>query len=254
MSLLVADFQAFSDAPCLSKLLAEQAGSARPVFQVDPVGVISAAQAYLPVAELAAGAAAEFLAAGTAGQVTVIGHCSASGLALRIGRLLAADRDVSVLLVQPTWPDDEHVRIRFGEYLANVKGGDRPCPDTSGDPVTCLAEMEQVLRDALIGLARSMGLGSSAEPFLDLLTWYRAWLSFLLACRNDRPDDGDDAGWPGGLAAVQVLTDAASAVEVPWIGASRWQRRQVLGPGQGATATPELAGVVLSMIAGGCRR
>jgi hypothetical protein len=241
--ILVADFQPFSDAPCLSGLLAGLAGAARPVYQVDAVGALSAGQAYLSVSALAAASVREFLADDPGGQVTVVGHCSAAALALHIARLLAPGRDVVAVLVQPTWPDDEHVRIRFGEFLANVNAGDPPCPDLDAEPAACVAEMERVLREALIELAESMDLGSSADPFLDLLTWYRAWLSFLLACKNDSP--GGEGAWP---AAVRVLTDAVGVAEVPGQSADRWQSCPVLQPGQGTTATPELAGLVLAQV------
>lgn len=251
---IVADFEAFSDAPNLGRLLADRNGG-RPVYQIDPVGVLSEDQRYVSVPDLAAACADAFLAAGPAqGRVFVVGYCSAAGLSLHIARRLASSRPITVLLVRPSWPDDEHVTVRFAQFQANIGTSSRPCPDLDGDPAEAVSAMEQVLKDQLVDLAESMGLGTSAEPFLDLLTRYRAWLAFLLACRNDSPADRR-----AHTAVVKVLTDTPAGTVIPGLSPDVYQVCPLPdlgahdhgpdGAGQGNAASPELAEVVLAQIA-----
>lgn len=207
---LVADFQAFSSAPRLSQLVSDRAAG-RPVYQVDPLGALSQDRPYVSLAGLAATAVGSFARSAPAdGRVFVIGYCSAAALSLHIATLLASSREAAVILLRPSWPDTELIKNQFATLAANLGASHRPCPELDGDPDGCVARMEDVLRAELEALATSQGLDGSSDAFLELLLTYRSWLAFLLACRNDSP-----SAWPGGAAAVTVLTEAPGSVTVP---------------------------------------
>src|SRR5260370_28018277 len=106
---LVAAFQALTTAPRLSRLLSSRA-EGHPVYQIDPVGVLSGDQLYVPLQDLAAACVEEFLASGPPdGRVFIAGYCSASALSLHVARLLEEFRDVTGILGTPAWPDEQHV-------------------------------------------------------------------------------------------------------------------------------------------------
>lgn len=235
--ILVADFQAMSMAPRLSEMLREQLAG-RAVFQLDPIGVLSGPRRYLPMPELAAAGAAEFRAAGAdRGDVLVIGHCSAAPLALRVAAELASTRTVTAVLVNPSWPDDEHVAAKFAEFLAKFGPGPYPAPELSGDPDEVVASLERVFQDKIAALAASRGISSTAGAFTDLILWYRAWLAFVLAGRNDQPLE------PGRWPAVTVLSDAAPRVAVPGLDRDAYSVREISPQPVGA-ATAELSQIV----------
>jgi hypothetical protein len=103
--------------------------------------------------------------------------------------------------------------------------------------------MEQLFREQIAVLAASKGLSGSAGAFSDLLAWYRAWLAFLLASRNDVSTDH-----AAGQAAVTVLSDSLPAVTVP--GRAREACRMQQVPAQSAgTVTRELAEIVAAHVA-----
>jgi thioesterase domain-containing protein len=242
--ILVADFQAFSTAPRLSQLLSERAED-HPVYQIDPVGILSGDMLYLSLSGLAAASADEFLSSGPAdGPVFVVGHCSAAAVAMHVAKALERSRQVTVILLQPAWPGKERVRARFAEFAVKLEGADHSCPDLDGDPWESVARMEQALREYLAAMAASRGLDGSANSFSALLTWYRAWLAFLLACGNDRP-----AARATAAAAVKVLVGAAAEVAVPGLSPDAYQvvRVPVLGEEEDV-ATPELAETVLEQL------
>lgn len=241
--ILVADFQAISMAPRLSEMLSERI-QGRAVFQIDPIGMLSGKRLYVPLPELAAACAGEFLASGAdSGGVLVIGHCSAAPLALRVAGLLAPARSVTAVLVNPTWPGDDHVTVKFAEFLTKFGPATRPAPDLNADPDLIVSAMEQVLLDEVNALAASRGLSSSAGAFSDLTVWYRAWLAFLLAGRNDTR-----IGRAAGQAAVTVLTDSPSTVTVPGRTKSAYLVRELPAQPVG-TVTPELAEIVAAHVA-----
>jgi len=240
---LVADFPAFSVTPRLSELLGARA-EGRPVYQIDPLGALSQDRLYLPLSELAAAYADAFLSCAPAdGRVFVVGHCSAAALSLHIAKLLASAREVTAILLRPTWPGEENIRTLFAEFQANLGAANRPCPDLDRDPCRAVARMAQILRDEMIAVAVSRGLGESTDAFSDLLAWYRAWLAFLLACRNDSP-----ISWVTEAAAVKVLTDAPAGVAVPGLSPDAYHISRLPILDQEA-ATPELAEFVLAQIA-----
>jgi hypothetical protein len=240
---LVADFQAFSTAPRLSRMLSGRVGG-RPVYQVDPVTVLAQDQLYLPLSALAA-ACVDAFTSGTppGGRVFVVGHCSAAALALHIARLLEGSREVTVLLVLPTWPDDDHVRTRFTEFLANIGAATNSCPDLDSDASGCVAAMETILRAELAAVAAGRGLGTAADAFADLLAWYRAWLSFLLACRNDLP-----LARATTTAAVRVLSDAVIPAGIPGLRETAYQVRRLPFAGQASRVTTQLAEFVAAQL------
>ena len=243
--ILVADFQAMSMSPRLSETLSEHIPG-RTVFQIDPIGVLSGKRLYAPLPQLAAACAEEFLSSGTAaGRVLVVGHCSASPLALRVAGLLAPTRSVTAVLVNPMWPADEHVTAKFVEFLSKFGPADRPAPALDGDPDQVVSTMDQVFRDEVIALAASRGISGSAGVFEDLIVWYRAWLSFLLAARNDTSIEQ-----AVGQATVTVLSDSPALVEVPGLNTGAYPVQE-LPPQPVGTVTPELAELVANHIMAG---
>jgi hypothetical protein len=102
--------------------------------------------------------------------------------------------------------------------------------------------MDEVFREKVAALAASRGISSSAGAFEDLIVWYRAWLSFLLAGRND-----SRSGQPAGQAAVTVLSDAPARVEVPGLAKGAYPVQE-LPPQPIGTVLPELADLVATHV------
>ncbi|MFC0003412.1 hypothetical protein [Micromonospora siamensis] len=241
---LVADFQAWTTAPRLSRLLSRRADG-HPVSQIDPIGVLSGDRPYLPLPELAELCAEEFLAADPAGgRVFIVGHCSASALSLHIAELLGDSHDVTTILVGPVWADLAHVRRRFAETLTNLGAAVRPCPDLDGDPVAAVARMEHVLKAEVDALAASRGLDSAADAFSELVGWYRGWLAFLLACHNDPRKTWDTA-----RTTVVALAAPATQVTIPGLSVGAYRLEEVPALAQDEPITPELAEAVLAYVA-----
>jgi hypothetical protein len=241
--ILVADFQAMTMAPRLSEMLSESV-QGQSVFQIDPVRVLSGNRLYVPLPELAAACADAFLSSGADdGRVFVVGHCSAAPLALRVAGLLASTRSVTAVLLNPSWPDDEHVATKFAEFLTKFGPAVRPCPDLDADACLVVSAMEQVFREEMMALAASRGLAGLAGAFSDLLVWYRAWLAFLLAGRNDASIDR-----AAGRATVTVLSDSPSTVAVPGLSKEAY-RVYELPPQPVGTVSRELAEIVAPHVA-----
>ncbi|HJP77558.1 MAG TPA: hypothetical protein VJ914_25030 [Pseudonocardiaceae bacterium] len=242
-AILVADFQPLTAAPRLSELLRD-AGVGQPVYQVDPRGALAGDRLYAAVPELADEAATVFRAESSAAitRVFVVGHCSASALALQIANRLSADREVTAILVQPTWPGTEHVTERFAEFQGKLGVADLPCPDLDGDPWSCIAGMEALMSEGLAGLAKRLGLTKAPLAFSELLVSYRTWLAFLLACRNDQT-----AKEPSDAVTVSVLTDDPGFV-VPGTVAGRCRITPPPPAARPDAVTPELAKAVLEQI------
>ena len=247
-AILVADFQPLTTAPRLSRLISA-AATGHPVYQVDPRGALSGDRLYATLPELAEETAAGFRAgdssAGIDRRVFVVSHCSAAGLSLRIAELLSSDREVTAILVQPTWPGTEHVAERFAEFQGKLGGGSRPCPDLDGDPWSCIAEMERLMIGDLTELATRLGLGAVPPAFTELRVSYRTWLAFLLACRNDQPVEA-----PSAAVAVSVLTDEPGFV-LPGAAPGRCRITPPPPAERPDAVTPELATAVLDQIDGG---
>lgn len=240
---MVADFPPFSAAPRFSELLSARSDG-HAVYQVDPLAALSQDRPYVSLPELAAGYAEAFASARPpAGRVFVVGHCSAAALSLRITKLLAASRQVTAILLQPTWPDDRHVMNVFAEFQANVGSAIQPCPGLDGDPGIVVARMEQLLRDEMAAMAARQGLDSLNAVFADLLLRYRAWLAFVLACRNAPPV----APSPGAVA-VKLLTGLSTAVAVPGFGPDCYQVHRVPILNQEVKATAEVTELLLAQI------
>jgi len=243
---VVADFQPFSADPPLSQLLSGRT-EGRPLYRIDPVNVLSQDQGYFTLPDLAAACADAFLrTASAAGRVFVIGDCSAAGLALRIAELLAASRAVTALLVRPTWPDEQHIKAQFAAFQANLGAGSHECPDLDEDPRLSLARMEEILRGELARMAASIGLAST-DAFGDLLTYYRGWLAFLLACCNDRP-----VAPAAGKATVKVVAPGAVAgAAIPGLSPHAYQIIRIPAADQQDAAQVAIADFVLTQIAAG---
>ncbi len=240
---LVADFQAFTSGPRLSELVSVKA-EGRPVYQVDPLDFLSQDRPYLPQPDLADAVVGPFLRSEPAdGRAFVVGYCSAAGLALRAAALIARSREVSVLLMRPSWPGDEMIQAQFASLIAGLGAPERPCPGLDGDPGNCVAAMEQVLRIELEALATSRGLGGSIDVFLELLLTYRSWLAFLLACRND-----STLAQAGGAAPVTVLTDTTDGVTVPGLAPGAFRISPLPALDEDNPVTDEVAEIVVAQI------
>jgi hypothetical protein len=204
-AVLVVDFQPLTAAPRLSRLVGD-AAAGHSVYQVDPRGALSGDRLYATLPELADEAAATFRssesAAATDQRVFVVGHCSAAALSLRLAGRLAGEREVTAILVRPTWPDTDHVTEIFAEFQGKLGVGSLPSPDLDGDPWSCVTGMEQLMNEGLAGVVTRLGLSKAPLAFSELRVSYRTWLAFLLACRNDRPVEV-----PSAAVAISVLTD-----------------------------------------------
>lgn len=241
--ILVADFQSLSSEPRLSEMLSECVQD-QPVFQIDPVGMLSGTRLYVPLPELAAACVDEFQGSGADhGQVFVVGHCSASALSLRVAGLLASTRPVTAVLVLPAWPDDALVTTMYAEFVTKFGTATRPCPDLDADPHLVVSEMEQIFRDEITALAASRGLTGSVGAFLDLLVWYRGWLAYLLACRNDTSIDR-----AVGRAEVTVLAGSSWSGTVPGLSNDGYRMCE-LPPRHDSAITRELAELVAAQVA-----
>jgi hypothetical protein len=242
---LVADFQAFSSAPRLSHLIGGRA-EGRPVYQVDPLGALSGDRPYVSLADLAADAAGSFERSQPAdGRAFVIGYCSAAAMSLHIAAILARSREVTAILLRPSWPDAEGVEETFAVLAANLGAAQLPCPELDGDPDRCVRRMEELLRGELQTLVTSQGLDASVDSFGELLLTYRAWLAFLLACQNDSP-----AGWAAGNLAVTVLTEAPDSVTVPGLPPGDFTVSPLPVLDADNPITPEVVEVLVTQITG----
>jgi hypothetical protein len=242
---LVIDFAPFSAAPRLGEQLSAVSGS-RQVYQVDPLSALSQDRLYASLPDLAAIYTDAFLSCGpAAGRVFIVGHCSAAPLSLRVMDLLSGSRAVTVILLEPTWPDDQLIRDLFAEFQANLGTQNHPCPGLDGDPADSLARMEEVLRQGMFTVAASRGLDGSVDVFGDLLRRYRAWLAFLLACRNDAP-----VTFLNEAATVKVLTSARSGIDVPGMEVGACEIVQMPASAQGSPGSAGLVELALAQITG----
>lgn len=245
-AVLVADFKALNGEPRLSQLMCDAAADRR-IYQVDPRGAVSGDRLYASLPELADEAAAIFRSCESAAladqRVFIVSHCSAVDLSLQIASRLTDTHEVTAILVRPTWPGtEENIAARFAEFQAKFGAGRHPCPDLDGDPWSCVAEMEQLMREGLTAVAARLGLEAAPPAFSELLVTYRSWLAFLLACRNDQP-----ARAPSAAVAVSVLTDEPDFV-LPGTGPGRC-RIAATPPAEHPDAmTPELAKLVLDQV------
>lgn len=243
--ILVADFQAFSSAPRLSRLVSDRAGG-WPVYQVDPLEALSGDRPYISLADLAADATASFERSQPAdGPAFVIGYCSAAALAMHIATLLAPAREATAVLLRPSWPGNETIERTFATLAGNLGARQLPCPDLDGAPEGCVRALEEALRRQLEVLATRQGLDASADTFGELLLTYRSWLAFLLACRNDSP-----AGWAGGPAAVTVLTETPDSVTFPGLAPGQFEVCPLPAADDDNPVTPEVADLLVAQITG----
>jgi hypothetical protein len=244
-AILVADFQALNGAPRLSQLLSE-AATAQRIYQVDPLGALSGDRLYASLPELAGETAAVFRSGESSAvadqRVFVVSHCSAAGLSLQIASRLSGTREVTAILVQPTWPGTDHVTELLADFQGKLGVGRQHGPDLDGDPWSCIAGMEQLMREGLAGLAKRLGLGPLPVAFSEMLVSYRTWLAFLLACRNDQP-----AKAPSDGVAVSVLTDEPDFV-LPGTGPGRCRITPPPPADRPDAVTPDLAKLVLDQV------
>jgi hypothetical protein len=177
---LIVDFLQFTATQPLGDELARHARG-HPVLRIDPVTDLAGEPGYRPLDALADGYAElcrwQRL---TGGRLAVVGYCSAVPLSLRLADRLAAEAEVSSVLVRPTWPDGGMVAAGFGAFRAELGAAPGPVPEPA-DPELALQQMTVVLRDDLRAMARAHGLDPASAVLGDMLARYRAWLGFLLA-------------------------------------------------------------------------
>ncbi|MEU7826727.1 hypothetical protein [Catellatospora sp. NPDC049133] len=185
----VIDFPTYSASPRLSEMLTGRIGD-RPLYQVDPLRPMIDGPAFLPLDVLAEQYAARIAdLRGPSDRLTVVGYCSAGDLALRVAGLLERDspRGVKVLLVRPATQDRAAAFATFREYLLGLGETDPPTPDGSRSAEDLVAWMGARLEQQLARLAAQHGLTSADDAFTELLSRYRAWLAFVVACADARP-------------------------------------------------------------------
>jgi hypothetical protein len=244
---VVADFQRMSAAPRFAELLS--AGDARrPVYRADPVGLLARRSGYWPLAELALCYADEFTSARPAQpSVTIVGYCSASGLSLRIAERIARSSRVRVMLVRPAWPDDDMIRTELARIRANLGAADTGCPDLAAGSPGVLERMERLLRGDLRAMIAARQLHEPSVMASGLLERSTAWLSFLLACRDDVR-----APWRGPLVP-EVIADSDGDVLIPWIDPATYRVSRIALPAAAQAADRSLADLVLARAGQGDR-
>lgn len=181
--LLVVDLLQFTGAIELSAVIAA-ASNGRAVDRADPVADLASRRSYQPLDALADGYARAWLRGVAGPQVTVVGYCSAAALAVLIAARLAPAAEVTTVLVEPMWPDDEMVSAGFAAIRATLGAREGSGPDLGAEPAVALAAMDQALGADLAAAARARGLDEAGAAYQDLLGRYRAWLGFLLASRE----------------------------------------------------------------------
>jgi hypothetical protein len=244
-AIVVADFQGFDGLPRLSRLLYDAAVGQR-IYQVDPLAALSGDRIYAALPELADETVAIFRSCESSEvpeqRVFIVSQCSTAGLSLQIANRLIGTRNVTAILVQPTWPSTEDIAEQFAEFQGKLGLGTRLSPDLDGDPWSCIAGMERFMREGLAGLAARLGLGAPPPAFAELLVSYRTWLAFLLACRNDLP-----AKAPFDALTVAVLTDEPDFV-LPGTGPGRCRITPLPPSERPGAVTPDLAKFVLDQV------
>jgi hypothetical protein len=243
--ILVVDFEPFTAAPRIAELLTGRTGG-HPVYQVDPLSALSRSQDYLPIRDLAAIYADDFLSSRPAdGRIFVVSHCSAAALSMHVTQRLVGSRQATVLLLEPTWPGTQHIKELFAELQANLGASGRPCPELREDPRDTLERMEEILREEMAEIVARNRLDGSAEVFSDLLVRYKAWLAYVLACRDDTP-----AVPLAGAALVKVLARTPDAT-VPGLNPDAYAVTQFQVNGQRDPDEADLAELALGQIMAG---
>jgi hypothetical protein len=107
--------------------------------------------------------------------------------------------------------------------------------------------MTEILRAEMATMAASRGLGPSADVFGELLSRYRAWLAFMLACGNDVP-----VTLARGAVTVKILASAPVEVVVPGLAVGSYEVGHISGPSKGNSPTVNLAEIVLAEIRARC--
>jgi len=110
----------------------------------------------------------------------------------------------------------------------------------AGSPDSILIVVSNPL-DEMTALAASRGLTDSMGAFSDLLLWYRGWLAFLLAGRNDAPVE-----MTTGQAEVTVLSDSPSTLTVEGLSKNAYRVCELPQPTD--TVTVEVAKIVATYI------
>ncbi|MFE3186553.1 hypothetical protein ACFXKR_37710 [Streptomyces violascens] len=164
----------------LSESLAKS-GDGSAIHAIDPIADIARSPGYVVLPELAERYARMLAGLRQDGPLVVVGHCSASVLALRVAALLRADRTV---LVQPTKPDlplirSEYARIRQG--LAVDEPDTTLNLDEADTPSDLYDRLDQALVPDEAAWAAGRGVSATSPALTFIVNRHRAWLSALLS-------------------------------------------------------------------------
>jgi hypothetical protein len=236
-SVLVVDFQPFTTSRRLGELIAElEPGVA--VYQIEPARDL-VGRSYRSLAEMAGEYAASFTAADSAPVTTVLGYCSGAALAVRIAERLAGSRELSTVLLRPTWPGPELIGGILAKIRSELGTAPGPGPDLTGEPQPTLDHVLDILHAELRALAQTHGLDPSSRPLTELLQRYQGWFSYLLAAQDGLREQRGAAELD-----LQVVLDEAEPAEVPGFEPGSYRCRRLRLDSDDARATEQLAQAV----------
>ena len=202
---LVVDFALFSDHVTLASALSA-AHPDRPLCRVDAVAAVGNAGFEL---ERAAALCVDQMTRSGLEPETILGYCSAAGLALHIAAELARRGRAKppVLLVEPSWSTPELIRLEADELLGGESGAYRGPDDVDSIVAALSGRIERQL--AADGLD-----DEEIEICLEVMTQrHREWFGFLAAAAEaDVPPDV----LPAGMVLAQGGSRASHA---RWLGA-----------------------------------
>jgi hypothetical protein len=232
-SMLIVDFQPFTAGRRLGELLAADSPGIA-VYQLEPARDLVGKE-YLPLDEMARQYAAAFLQADAAPATIVLGYCSGAVLAVRIAEQLAGARELSTVLLRPTWPGPGLIGAILGKIRSELGAAVSPSPDLTGEPASVLEDVLRVLHEELRTLAQAHGLDPGSGPLMELLERYQGWFSYLLAAqdalRQRRVPQLD----------LQIVVDETDDAVVPWAEPGSYRRQRLALDADDARATEQLA-------------
>jgi hypothetical protein len=210
--IVVVDFVRFTANGSLGGLL-RSSGFPHRVDLVDAVSDLTTA-AHRSIGELAEAYGEAILRSGHRPSL-IAAFCSASRLGLKIADHLAASfARPRVVLVEPSWPDDTSIATDLQNLYASIGGEGQisVCADLpTADRLTAMcAILERRLRTLVAGDDPD----EAEDVVAGLLGRYRAWLSFVLATRDDELSAGPDCLILGAGADEPTVHNGATIVRL----------------------------------------
>jgi hypothetical protein len=214
--IVVIDFAQFSDEKTLADTLAADPGGHR-LYLADPVTATSGSR----LATLADAYAEELDRQGIR-PAKLVGNCSAAALALLVAeRLYTAGQQPEVVLVEPTWITDDHLRADITRVRQGL-GADGPVP-----PELTREAVLATLEADLVAKLRADGLPEEdVELCLGmLLERYVSWFGFLFETRHTPVPTpafsftavvGQGSDYAGPATIVRVPAPAAETPRSPF--------------------------------------